>query len=187
MSGGGAMIPKFRAWHKELKIIARVHSIRLSDPHLYDINYGDNKFIIAAQKDIELMQWTGWNDDFDVPIFLGDIVESCEREIFSYGIITYCDTEKNIECRWIGSEDAYFNKCCMYELFNPGFNEDSNVKTKIMGNIYENQDMIKIILEREDDDEYHPNPELKKTEEEIIMLKEEVNQLLKRKQSLEIK
>lgn len=67
------MIPKFRAWHKRLRIVCEV----------LDINLAHNEVVVLHNEDadtwftneFELMQWTGWNDNRQQNVYIGDVVQ----------------------------------------------------------------------------------------------------------------
>lgn len=154
---------KFRAWDKENKVM--VNDIGILDGRAIDRaikTYDTPNTEIDFHIDWELMQFTGLKDKNEKEIYEGDILEFikehkelCECE--------HCFEEK-IGTRMIviWDEDGFYLypakdykefygkkgnciRCNCYEhgLFSPNHEIEIGCYTKIIGNIYENPDLLK--------------------------------------------
>lgn len=138
------MIPKFRAWHKELKIMRPVNSLchlhieehALAEVHVPQfidksgMYYVDKLF--WKMKDIELMQSTGIKDKDDKDIYEGDVV------CYDFGggvdtlLIERSPNDNQIMATYMyftGEREALADAPCECSL--------------IIGNIYENPELLK--------------------------------------------
>ena len=136
------MIPKFRAWHKQFKLMKLVRKL--------DLDYGRVFVAIDSSKrqktdanraswnfnNIELMQWTGWQDAHKKDIYIGDILE-CGH--------AYVDEPYNPDLFVVKIADMGFD----FEWLKRGDNTDwadgdifTGNDLKIIGNIYSNPELL---------------------------------------------
>ncbi len=122
---------KFRAWHKELKFMAPVVSIESFEPLICWVKYGVDHAAEASPPNIELMQWTGWNDAEGKPIFEGDIIDCGHGDDIGRMKVQW-DLDKCMFCfMWIGEPWDWRE-----------FDEFSEDDLLIVGNIYENSELL---------------------------------------------
>lgn len=126
------MLPKFRAWHKELKILRSVFLLN-------GLNTGSSNEILVMLRgikeeyeppvimcyfdQIELMQWTGHVDKNNKEIYVGDIVK----------------------CNHLAGMDYY---TCILDNLENALIDIHNGKifpliSEVLGNIYENPEFLK--------------------------------------------
>src|SRR3990167_4669963 len=122
---------KFRAWDETTKRMFTVKSISFTSPH--DIKFFETieNQDGAVWADLELMQFTGLLDKNGKEIYEEDIIESSDktaryRVTFEYGEFTSISLDKEIS----NEKDGYF-----YSDIYPSW--------KVIGNIYENLEIIK--------------------------------------------
>ena len=117
---------KFRAWHKEEKIMGEVLGIDILHKEIFFSNEDADCYGHTDFKDIELMQYTGLKDKNGKEIYEGDIV------------IHYSKMHKIIfnaeEARFVLRDDEF-------ELETP-FTNNNNKRMEIVGNIYENPELL---------------------------------------------
>lgn len=126
------MIPKFRAWHKELKMMFEVKSLVYTLRLARLTNRND---LVPSRTcsfdDIILMQSTGMVDKNSVEVFEGDILYYPEQDEDKYG---YIEFDKD---RLAFVLDNGFEKF-VYGEYGMGY---------IVGNIYENPDLLESVEE----------------------------------------
>lgn len=122
------MIPKFRAWDKELQTMLDVSLIDFKKRVLVGEHwkFGETNFV--SFDEIELMQSTGLFDRNGKEIFEGDILKSNKyiTSVF-YERGAYC-----VKFRRTTNTTVTMNVISFIEKY----------KTKIIGNIYENKELL---------------------------------------------
>ena len=118
---------KFRAWHKEKKIMGEVLGIDILHKEIFFSNEDVDCYEHTDFKDIELMQYTGLKDKNNKEIYEGDIVK------FLNGIF---------EVIWCNEKASFMLKNKEYKEFLNFIYENNNVM-EIVGNIYKNPELIK--------------------------------------------
>ena len=129
------MIPKFRAWDTFDKKMLDVHGINYDADGVWTKEMiddeSDGEFIHFS--DIELLQSTGLFDKKGKEIYEGDIVTAMSEGIKGTGVV-----KRRIDGYWL-----------MYPAWQNGqswklvVNEQGDTDVEIIGNIYENEDLIK--------------------------------------------
>jgi len=127
------MIPKFRAWHKELGRMMSISDMWFNVDSLGEIGLNDavmNDYITVSPDEIELMQTTGLCDKEGTEVFEGDILHHQIQTEYTF-IVKY-DKEKG---RWYGDGLSRTYRIDIAKRFLPYY--------KVIGNIYENQEILK--------------------------------------------
>lgn len=132
------MIPKFRAWHKELKMMYEVKSL-VYTLRLARLENRNNVFPsrTCSFDEIILMQYTGLKDKNGVEVFEGDIVIA-----WSQGVKGAFEIKRRIDGLWL-----------LYPAWKDGQfwylspTEDGRETIEIIGNIYENPDLLESVEE----------------------------------------
>ena len=120
---------KFRAWHKEKKIMGEVLGIDILHKEIFFSNEDVNCYEHTDFKDIELMEYTGLKDLSGKEIYEGDIIfESFSEEYFKVVF-------KN------GSFRAEFEGD--FEEYSFDLIDVVAQGCEIVGNIYENPELLK--------------------------------------------
>lgn len=140
------ILPKFRAWHKELKIMRSVHHMwwHFEPLQLFNIECisPDAKTYESWNtftEEIELMQWTGFVDVNDKPIFADDIVKYDIGSQVCMGRIVW---SIKFGCWNIIRPNKPLDEAAMWVLFD--WPKPKGWPT-VMGNIYENSDLLQDI------------------------------------------
>ena len=121
---------KFRAWHKEEKIIGEVLGIDILHKEIFFSNEDVDCYEHTDFKDIELMQYTGLKDKNNKEVYEGDIVKL--RANHGIGVIKYYD-------KWGACVVEYIKPRPLTVLGMNYYKED----IEILGNIYKNPELIK--------------------------------------------
>lgn len=121
------MIPKFRAYHKELKMMFEVLAINFFHKAV-TINTDGENYKVCKFDDIILMQSTGLFDKNGVEIFEGDVIVAMSQGVEAIG-----EVKRRIDGYWL-----------MYPSWQHGefWHIVENVDTgetgvEVIGNIYE--------------------------------------------------
>lgn len=128
------MIPKYRAWHNELGRMMLVKTMFFFANELEELELNDsvmNDYIPAYPDEIELMQSTGLHDKNGKEVFVGDIIK-CTR-----GCLHEVYLEKEYGGKYIGGMPAVYLKGIKEGYAWTGAEE-------ILGNIYENPEMLEV-------------------------------------------
>ena len=132
------MIPKFRVWDKENKIMWNIERWHIEDEYFDLIE--PNKSVVdlnanrtcRKQRDVIIMQSTGLFDENDKEIFEGDVVETIYYEKLFTGIIVYDQEETGFKAT--NGHDEYGNNFRYLGV------NDSII---VIGNIYQNPELLK--------------------------------------------
>jgi uncharacterized phage protein (TIGR01671 family) len=123
------MIPKFRAWLKEENKMIIVDTMNWFDDEFESI--GDGITFLRGAEKIELMQSTGLKDKNGKEVFVGDIIKctrGCPHEVY---------LEKEYGGTYIGGMPAIYLKGIREGYAWTGVEE-------IIGNVYENPDLLEV-------------------------------------------
>lgn len=117
---------KFRAWHKEKKIMGEVLGIDILHKEIFFSNEDVDCYEHTDFKDVELMQYTELKDEYGDEIYEGDIVTLHNSR---YKVIF-----KTEGARFVLRNDEF-------EL-EITFINNNNERMEIVGNIYENPELL---------------------------------------------
>ncbi|WP_338960309.1 YopX family protein [Fusobacterium nucleatum] len=120
---------KFRAWHKEEKIIGEVLGIDILHKEIFFSNEDVDCYEHSDFKDIELMQYTGLYDKNEKEIYEGDIVKL--RANHGIGVVKYYD-------EWGAFVIEYIKPRPLAVLGMNYYKED----IEVLGNIYKNPELL---------------------------------------------
>lgn len=154
------MIPKFRAWHHELSRMMPIETMFFFANEIDELQLNDsvmNDSIPASPDEIDLMQYTGLFDKNGKEIFEGDILkfndewnDYCYEGYVDGSIegINYVEIDKEATCFTFGkfkisdSSLLYFindEHLSFEELIT-----DKEFEFEIVGNIYENKELLEV-------------------------------------------
>ncbi|WP_195326938.1 YopX family protein [Streptococcus parasanguinis] len=126
------MIPKFRAWSTDKKIMAEVRTLRFTDELVET-----DKFVERSIEGVELMQSTGLLDKNGKEIFEGDIITNgqnvmCMKKRNTLGF--YIEEKEKVE---------FIADCADLEEFEADAKEVAD-NIEIIGNIYKNPELLEV-------------------------------------------
>ena len=143
------MIPKFRAWDKELQTMLDVSLIDFKKGVLVGEHWEFGETNFMSFEEIVLMQSTGLVDKNDKEIFEGDILEiQGIKMIVKFGSYKYLETSKNnghllgilhdglgfyVECINVADPDR-----------TSPFEPETLKESAVIGNIYENPELLEV-------------------------------------------
>ena len=133
------MIPKYRAWDKELQTMLDVSLIDFKKGVLVGEHWKFGETNFMSFDEIKLMQSTGLKDKNDQEIFEGDVVRqvrtqpTTENEII-IGVVTM------LEGAWLIMNDG--------EQLASDLWSETDIN-EIIGNIYENSELLEVINEKQ--------------------------------------
>ena len=125
------MIPKFRAWSTDKKIMAEVRTLRFTDELVET-----DKFVERSIEGAKLMQSTGLLDKNGKEIFEGDILKVANNDSSWFEVVKY-DHDKAM---FISKEVNL-----KYEVPEPPLCDLSSpylFKVEVIGNIWESHDLL---------------------------------------------
>ncbi|MGL5641085.1 MAG: YopX family protein [Paraclostridium sp.] len=138
---------KFRAWDKERKIMAQVNYLGLNDYEV-GIKAKSENWNAPYPYVCKLMQCTGLKDKNGKEIYEGDIIKvlrkhwnNCEKEYLEKiteeigEVVFYKNLEVSLKTK---VEEGY-----LYQPFLWIFEDEEDHQIEIIGNIYENKDLLK--------------------------------------------
>ena len=127
------MIPKFRAWSNELGRMMSISDMWFNVDSLGEIGLNDavmNDYITVSPDEIKLMQSTGLKDKNGKEIFEGDILKRNK----CITIVFYERGAYRVKIRRTTNTTVTMNVISFIEKY----------KTKIVGNIYENPELLEV-------------------------------------------
>lgn len=126
------MIPKYRAWDKEFKEMVQVNALVL-DEQVIKATYKNGNIVKDDVKEYELMQSTGLFDKNGKEIFEGDIL-GIETDEGILNVNVFWDDKHAL---FMFESEIHNEKELLAELV-----EDNTYPFEIIGNIYENKELL---------------------------------------------
>lgn len=127
------MIPKFRAWSTDKKIMAEVRTLRFTDELVETDKFVERSIEGAKPK---LMQSTGLHDKNGKEIFEGDILKVANNDSSWFEVVKY-DHDKAMFISKEVNLKYEVPETPLYDLFSPYL-----FKVEVIGNIWEDGDLI---------------------------------------------
>lgn len=128
------MIPRFRAWSKLASRMYIVNGLYF-DRGMVQYANNDNAIRFIKLENIILMQSTGLTDENEEEIFEGDIL-AVETDDGTLNVNVFWDEEHAL---FMFESKQYNEKEALAELL-----EDNSYPFEIIGNIYENQELLEV-------------------------------------------
>lgn len=125
------MIPKFRAWSTDKKIMAEVRTLRFTDELVET-----DKFVERSIEGVKLMQSTGLLDKNGKEIFEEDILKVANNDSSWFEVVKY-DHDKAMLISKEVNLKYEVPETPLYDLFSPYL-----FKVEVIGNIWENRDLL---------------------------------------------
>lgn len=124
------MIPKFRAWSTDKKIMAEVRTLRFTDELVET-----DKFVERSIEGVKLMQSTGLLDKNGKEIFEGDIL-----------VAETDDEAVNVRIFWDEKHALFMFESKKYNEIEPlaELVEATAYPFEIIGNVYENPELLEV-------------------------------------------
>lgn len=127
------MIPKFRAWSTDKKIMAEVRTLRFTDELVET-----DKFVERSIEGVKLIQSTGLLDKNGKEIFEGDILKVANNDSSWFEVVKY-DHDKAMFISKEVNLKYEVPETPLYDLFSPYL-----FKVEVIGNIWENRDLLEV-------------------------------------------
>ena len=113
---------KFRAWVKKTKTMVDLYQ---TTPLALDANLQQDGIFIPFSEEFIIMQFSGLKDKNDNEIYEGDVIKTS----------------------WEGNKEVVFRKGCFcYQTGGDKYHIFNEKKVEVIGNIYENKDLLKAEL-----------------------------------------
>lgn len=125
------MIPKFRAWSTDKKIMAEVRTLRFTDELVET-----DKFVERSIEGAKLMRSTGLLDKNGKEIFEGDILKVANNDSSWFEVVKY-DHDKAMFISKEVNLKYEVPETPLYDLFSPYL-----FKVEVIGNIWESHDLL---------------------------------------------
>lgn len=125
------MIPKFRAWSTDKKIMAEVRTLRFTDELVET-----DKFVERSIEGVKLIQSTGLLDKNGKEIFEGDILKVANNDSSWFEVVKY-DHDKAMFISKEVNLKYEVPETPLYDLFSPYL-----FKVEVIGNIWESHDLL---------------------------------------------